>query len=159
MPDIPCTVFPEVPAFLKTCASYYHYLARGQIDLVHPSYKKNSHGEIIVTHGEVFCRVPDCKNGRSPLISTSTLRGHLRAHGYVVEQAKNGRLNKDEQNTVIQWFELLMESCQNKKNGLGLDHDHEKKFKAEKKEEPEETDEEDEDSDESEEADDGYEYH
>ncbi|KAJ5727009.1 hypothetical protein N7493_006036 [Penicillium malachiteum] len=163
MPEIPCTVCPEVPVFLKTCVSYYHYLARGQIDLVHPSYKKNSDGEIIVTHGEVFCRVHDCKNGRSPLISTSTLRGHLQAHGHVVEQAKNGRLNKAEQNAVMQWFEHLMESYESKKNGHGHDHDHEKKCEVEEQEDSEDTNEEDSDSEEpaseqedEEEAEDGY---
>ncbi|KAJ5715569.1 uncharacterized protein N7483_012750 [Penicillium malachiteum] len=133
MPDI--TVFPEVPAFLKTCPWYFFYLARGQIDLVHPPFKKNLNGEIIVTLGEVFCRVPDCKNGRSPLPSTSYLRSHLRGHGYVVEQAKNGRLNKTEQVAAMEWFEHLMRNQEHKKggNGDGHGHTHEKKRQGKKK--------------------------
>ncbi|KAJ6023691.1 hypothetical protein N7540_004488 [Penicillium herquei] len=121
MPDT-IAVFPEVPGFLKTCVSYYHYLARAQIDLVYPSYKKNSDGEIIVTYGEVFCRVHDCKNGRSPLVSTSNLRSHL-------------------------LFEQLMKNCENKKDGDAHEYKHTKEYKGNGKEEEEERDEEEDEED------------
>ncbi|KAJ6023690.1 hypothetical protein N7540_004487 [Penicillium herquei] len=120
MPDI--TVFPEVPLYLKSCISFWQYLAHGQIDLVYPPYKKNYDGKIIVIPGEVFCRVADCKHGRSPIFATRHVRSHLRAHGFDVEEAKKGRLNKAEMNGIVQWFERLMKNHENKK-----DEDGEKK--------------------------------
>ncbi|KAJ5727008.1 hypothetical protein N7493_006035 [Penicillium malachiteum] len=132
MPDI--TLFPEVPLYLKNCISFWQYLAHGQIDLVYPSYEKNSDGKVVLIPGEVFCRVADCKH----------------------ERAKKGRLNKAEMTEIAQWFEKLMDNHENKKDGDENSHKSGKEGKVEHKDDSQEEEEEEEENEDEDEGDNSY---
>ncbi|KAJ5951292.1 uncharacterized protein N7479_009705 [Penicillium vulpinum] len=64
-------------------------------------------GQLIVYHGELFCRVANCERRTVPFSSTPNLRAHLRRHGTTVTPTASGRMTQDNMDAVITWLESL----------------------------------------------------
>ncbi|KAJ5715568.1 uncharacterized protein N7483_012749 [Penicillium malachiteum] len=142
-----------MPVLLRNCNPYYQYLARGHTELSYPPYKKNSDGQVTLIPGEVFCRVRDCEKSRSPVSSTSSLRSHLRTHGYNVEEGKKRSPALADQTAAFQWFEQLMKNQDKKINGEKAKREHENENKNKNEDKGEEGEDEDGDGDEDEDED------
>ncbi|KAJ5944553.1 hypothetical protein N7516_004721 [Penicillium verrucosum] len=96
------------PAFLRSCNAYREYLVKTEArELNLPFYTTNSAGEIIVYHGEVYCRVPGCKHNHVATSATNNLRQHLIRHGYHLPTSATGRLTQARKDAAIRWYKSL----------------------------------------------------
>ncbi|KAF4770757.1 hypothetical protein N7455_007272 [Penicillium solitum] len=69
---------PTAAVFLHSCAAYHRYLQyglTGEVNLLR--YDQTTNREMVVYHGEVFRRIPNCIHGRIPLANTTNVRAHL----------------------------------------------------------------------------------
>ncbi|KAJ6190264.1 hypothetical protein N7519_000285 [Penicillium mononematosum] len=99
---------PIGPVFLHSCAVYHRYIqevAAGDLSL--PPYQQTTSGDVIVHHGEVFCRMTNCEYRRVPLSTTSVLRSHIRKHGVMVARCPPGRISQGGQDVALAWFQAL----------------------------------------------------
>ncbi|KAJ5406623.1 hypothetical protein N7465_007907 [Penicillium sp. CMV-2018d] len=141
------------PAFLRSCNAYREYLVKTEArELKLPLYTMNSAGEIIVYHGEVYCRVPGCKHNHVPTSATNNLRQHLIRHGLYLPRSATGRLTQARKDAAIRWYNSLFEAeeddDENSDEDDDAEDDHAEDNRAEKDdEEYAEEDEEDYDED------------
>ncbi|KAJ5954643.1 hypothetical protein N7501_008922 [Penicillium viridicatum] len=99
------------PAFLRCCNAYREYLVKTEArELKLPLYTTNSAGEIIVYHGEVYCRVPGCKHNHVATSATNNLRQHLIRHGLHLPRSATGRLTQARKDAAIRWYKSLFEA-------------------------------------------------
>ncbi|CAI7639302.1 unnamed protein product [Penicillium crustosum] len=114
------------PAFLRCCNAYREYLVKTEArELQLPLYTTNSAGEIIVYHGEVYCRVPGCKHNHVPTSATNNLRQHLIRHGLHLPTSATGRLTQARKDAAIQWYKSLFEAEEDDDNNNSDDDDAE----------------------------------
>ncbi|KAF4761677.1 hypothetical protein N7455_002668 [Penicillium solitum] len=99
------------PAFLRSCNAYREYLVKTEgRELTLPLYTTNSAGEIIVYHGEVYCRVPGCRHNHVPTSATNNLRQHLIRHGLRLSTSATGRLTQARKDAAMRWYNSLFEA-------------------------------------------------
>ncbi|CAI7622964.1 hypothetical protein ACN42_g6627 [Penicillium freii] len=129
------------PAFLRSCNAYREYLVQTEArELKLPLYTTNSAGEIIVYHGEVYCRVPGCKHNHVATSATNNLRQHLIRHGLHLPTSATGRLTQARKDAAIRWYKSLFEAeedddDENSDEDDDADDDHAEDHRAEKDDE------------------------
>ncbi|KAJ5887719.1 hypothetical protein N7495_007760 [Penicillium taxi] len=75
-----------------------------------PDYKRDADNRVIVHHGEVFCRVRDCRKSKHVFNETGNLRVHVRAHEGIEISPTNvtkGRHSVAQEDQVVAFFKSL----------------------------------------------------
>ncbi|KAJ5733973.1 hypothetical protein N7493_002759 [Penicillium malachiteum] len=103
----------DPPAFLKNFPRFQWYREEamaGRLRL--PPYEKTAEGDVIVYPGEIFCRIPHCEKGVTPISRTTNLRHHLvNVHREKCTPRPGGLLTQEEKAQAMAWFNSLRSSA------------------------------------------------
>ncbi|CAI7610236.1 unnamed protein product [Penicillium discolor] len=99
---------PTDAVFLHSCAAYHRYLQHSLIREVNLlRYEQTTNREMVVYHGEFFCRIPNRFPGLIPLANTTNVRAHLCRHGVVVARSPSSQISPDTADALAAWYESL----------------------------------------------------